>query len=272
MPGGNASFIDALPGKPGLAVANFFNYYDGSASASMRGPYGGLIAGSLDATAYSDTVVALYIWMEVKGKVQVTPAGGQTFSGSRTDRADGIGDIAISPFMLGWTALNGDLKYDTRLWIYAPTGEYNKGKLANVGRNYWTLEPVVSLSYISSKIGLELSAFAGLDFNTENDDTNYRSGTQFHLDVTAAEHLPLLGGIIGVGATAFYYQQLEGDSGSGATLGDFKGRTMGIGPVVSYTMKVWEKDLAAEVKWLPEMDVGNRLKGDSIWFKVAMAF
>jgi hypothetical protein len=292
MPGVNASFIDALPGKPGLAVANFFNYYDASASKTKQLPYGGLITtGSLDATAYSDTIVALYetplkllgghyafgvaipyVWMEVKGNVQVTGPGGQTVSRSRTDRANGIGDIGISPFMLGWTALNGDLKYDTRLWIYAPTGDYDKGKLANVGKNYWTFEPAVSLSYISSKIGLELSAFAGLDFNTENDDTNYRSGTQFHLDVTAAEHLPLLGGIIGVGATAFYYQQIEGDSGSGATLGDFKGRTMGIGPVVSYATKVWGKDLAAEAKWLPEMDVGNRLKGDSIWFKVGMVF
>ena len=33
-PGAAASFIDALPGKPGLAIANFFNFYDGSASIS----------------------------------------------------------------------------------------------------------------------------------------------------------------------------------------------------------------------------------------------
>jgi hypothetical protein len=290
MPGAAASFIDALPGKPGLAVANFFNYYDGNASKQL--PVGGLITGSLDATAYSDTVVALYktplkllggnyafgvaipyAWVEAKGKLQATGPEGQNITRTKTERADGIGDILLYPFMIGWTALNGDLKYDVRLGIYAPTGDYTKGNLANVGKNYWTFEPMVALSYISSKIGFELSAFAGLDFNTKNNDTEYQSGTQFHLEITAAEHFPLFGGLIGVGANFFYYQQISADSGPGtAVLGDFKGRTIGIGPVVSYVTKVWGKDLVAEVKWLPELDVGNRLEGDYVWFKLGMSF
>jgi hypothetical protein len=291
MPGGAASFIDALPGKPGLAVANFFNFYDGSASTSRQLPFGGLVTAGLDATAYSDTVVALYqtplkllggyyavgvvipyVWMRAKGEVQVTGPGGVTITSTVRDTANGIGDITLYPFMLGWIGLNGDLKYDARLGIYAPTGDYDKGKLANLGKNYWTFEPTVSLSYISSKIGLELSAFAGMDFNTKNHKTDYRSGTQFHLDFTVAEHLPLFGGIIGLGANAFYYQQITGDSGSGASLGDFKGHTLGIGPVLSYATKIWKKDLVAEVKWLPEIEVKKRLKGDYIWFKLGMVF
>ncbi len=292
MPGASASFIDELPGKPGLAVANFFNYYDASASRTQRVPVGGFTVGSLDATAYSDTVVALYetplkllggdyalgvaipyVWLKAKGEVRVTGPGGQTFTRSKTERAEGFGDILLYPFMIGWTALNRDLKYDVRLGIYAPTGDYDKGSLANVGKNYWTFEPAVSVSYISSKIGLELTAFAGLDFNTKNHDTDYQSGTQFHLDITAAEHLPLFGGLMGVGTNFFYYQQVGADSGPGTSiLGDFKGRTIGIGPVISYVRKVWGKDLVAEVKWLPEVDVGNRLKGDYVWFKLGMAF
>jgi hypothetical protein len=287
MPGGNASFIDTLPGKPGLAVANFFNFYDASASASRQLPFGGLITASLDATAYSDTVVALYqtplkllggyyavgvavpfVWVEAKG--EVTGPLGNTFT--KRDKASGIGDILFYPFMLGWTGLKGDLKSDVRLGIYAPTGDYDKGELANIGKNYWTFEPAVSLSYISSKIGLELSTFAGMDFNTKNAKTDYETGTQFHLDLTVAEHLPLFGGVIGIGANGFYYQQISGDSGSGAVLGDFKGRTVGIGPVLSYITKIWGRDLAAELKWLPEIDVKNRLEGDYIWFKLGMVF
>jgi hypothetical protein len=290
-PGANASFIDTLPGKPGLAIANFFNFYDGSASTSKQLPFGGSVTAGLDATAYSDTVVALYqtplkllggyyavgvaipyVWMRVKGEVQLTGPRGGTITGTMRDKASGIGDITLYPFMLGWTGLNGDLKYDVRFGIYAPTGDYDKGKLANVGKNYWTFEPAVSVSYLSTKIGLELSAFAGMDFNTKNHKTDYRTGTQFHLDFTAAEHLPLLGGIIGVGANAFYYQQITGDSGSGALLGDFKGRTVGIGPVLSYATKIFKKDLVAEVKWLPEIEVKKRIKGDYIWFKLGMVF
>jgi len=286
-PGANASFIDALPGKPGLAIASYFNFYDGSASLGVPLPLGGSIAAGINATAYSDTILALYqtplkllggyyavgaaipyVWLKVKG--QVTGPLGNTIN--VRDRANGIGDITLYPFMLGWTALNGDLKYDVRFGVYAPTGDYDKGKLANVGKNYWTFEPAVSFSYISSKIGLELSAFAGMDFNTENHKTDYRTGTQFHLDLTVAEHLPLFGGLIGVGANVFYYQQITGDSGSGATLGDFKGRTVGIGPVVSYVTKILKKDLVAEVKWLPEIEVKHRIKGDYVWFKLGMLF
>jgi hypothetical protein len=68
--------------------------------------------------------------------------------------------------------------------------------LANVGKNYWTFEPMMSLSCLSSKIGLESSAFAGVDVNTKNDDTDNQTGTQFHLDLAVAQHLPLFGGFI----------------------------------------------------------------------------
>jgi hypothetical protein len=292
-PGATASFIDTLPGKPGLAIANYFNYYDGSGSGSKRLSFGGLITANLDATAYSNTILALYqtplqllggyysvgaaipyVWMEAKGKVRY-PApvpGGGTVTRSKRDSANGIGDITLYPFMLGWTGLDGQLKCDARFGIYAPTGDYDKGELANIGKNYWTFEPSASLSFMSSKMGLELTAFAGVDFNTENHKTDYHSGDQFHLDVTAAQHLPFLGGAIGVGANGFYYQQVTGDSGSGATLGDFRGRTVGVGPVVSYITKIFGKDLVTEIKWLPELSVKHRLEGDFIWFKLGMAF
>jgi hypothetical protein len=288
LPGGAATFVDAFPGKDGLAVANFVSYYGGSADISSLG---GLVTAGIDATAWADTVVALYrtplkllggnyavgaaipyVWMEVKGQVQRPTLQGGTVTRTERDTANGLGDITFYPFMLGWSALGGDLKYDVRLGIYIPTGDYEKGKLANVGKNYWTFEPMVSMSYISSKIGLELSAYAGVDFNTENNATDYQSGNQFHLAFTIAEHLPLLGGIIGVGANGFYYEQISGDSGAPAFLGDFKGRTVGIGPVLSYITKVWNKDLVAEVKWLPELDVSHRMKGDIVWFKLAMQF
>ena len=284
-PGEMASFFDALPGRPGLAVANYFMYYDGSARAEDSLPFGGLVTTDSHARAYSDSVMLMYetnwkllgghyvpavaipyVWLEVDGKV-TGPLGPV---GTR-DSANGLGDILMYPFMLGWT--NGDLKYDLRLGVYAPTGEYEKGRLANIGKNYWTLEPMVSVSWLSSKIGTEVSAYAGMDFSTRNDATDYQSGNVFHIDATVAQHLPLGKlGAIGLGANAFYYQQVTGDSGSGAVLGDFEGHTVGVGPVLSFVTKVGKTALAAEVKWLPELGVKNRLKGDYIWVKVGLAF
>jgi hypothetical protein len=285
-PGAVASFADALPGAPGWAVGNYFMYYDAGAAATRSLPLGGLIAFDLSTRAYADSVLAFYetpltllggkytvglgvpyVSLEVDGKV-TGPRGNII---AMHDSASGLGDITLYPFMVAW--VKGDLKYDVRLGIYAPTGDYEVGRLANLGKNYWTVEPMVSASWISSKRGIEVSAYAGVDFNTENPDTDYKSGSVFHVDATLAQHVPLGKlGIAGLGANVFVYEQLTGDSGAGATLGFFEGRTAGIGPVLSLITKVGGADLVAELKWLPEMDVKNRVKGDYIWFKLGVAF
>lgn len=282
-PGATADFIDTLPGKPGLVVADAFTYYHGSATPPID--FAGNPTLNAHATLYADSIFALYetpwtllggnyaaatvipyVWMQVKGDVRTGPINRHV-----SDSANGLGDITLYPFILGWTN-SADMKYDVRLGVYAPTGNYDKGRLANPGRNYWTFEPALSFSWLSTKIGTEVTVFGGFDFNTENNDTHYQSGTSFHLDGTVAQHLPLFGGIAGVGAEGFMYQQISADSGSGATLGDFEGHTVGVGPVVSYAHKIGEANLAGEVKWLPEVDTQNRLKGSYVWVKLGVVF
>lgn len=293
LPGTTASFIDAFPGNPGaLAVLNYFTYYDASAPANRQLPLGGLLTAGIDATVYADTIAAVYqtpwevaggglafgmaipyVWVEIEGQAQrIGPGGtpGPVFA--TRDTANGIGDLTLIPFILGWTNLLPDLKFDTRLSVFAPTGEYDVGQLANVGKNYWTFEPGIMASWLSSKIGTEVSLYAGVDFNLENQDMDYTSGTSLHLDLTVAQHLPLLGGIIGVGANGFYYQQLSGDSGADAVLGDFEGHTLGIGPVLSYVRPIGQSQLLTEIKWLPELDVNKRMEGDFLWFKLGFLF
>jgi len=84
--------------------------------------------------------------------------------------------------------------------------------------------------------------------------------------------LPVGPGFLGVGAEAFYLQQISGDSGAGARFGDFKGRTVGIGPVLTYILPYGKSTFVAEVRWLPELDVKYRLDGDYIWLKLVAQF
>ena len=285
MPGATASFIDMPPAKGGFVYANLFTYYSGSINAGRQLNLGGQIVGGVNATVYADTSLFLYatpleifggkysvgvavpyVWMGVTGTVTTNRR-----TVTKTDTADGFGDVQIMPFMLGWK--KGDLSWGLTMSVYAPSGSYNKGALANVGLNYWTFEPSVSVSWLSSKIGLEISAVAGFDMSTKNETTDYYSGNVLHLDATIAEHLPVGKGFLGVGASAFYYQQVSGDHGSGAKLGGFEGRTVGVGPVLSYATKVGGKtDMVAEVKWLPELGTQKRLQGDTVWFKLAFSF
>jgi hypothetical protein len=259
-----------------------------TSNIEMLGGFYTLPCGILGAK-YSVGIIVPYMWMDVKGTINLDRnlnlervildkfAKDFSFSRSRTftanDSANGISDMILIPFWLSWN--KGDFKWGTQLNIYAPTGEYNTGQLANVGLNYWTFEPMVSFSYLSKKIGLEITTTAGFDFNTTNNDIDYHSGDVFHVDATIAEHLPLFGyGIIGLGANAFYWKQFNADSGSGARLGSFETLMAGVGPVLSYVSPPFCGGhlITAEFKWLPQIDTDKTLKGDYIWFKAAVTF
>ncbi len=290
QPGTTSSFIDMLPdrGTSTFVYANAFLYYHGAAGASRDLQLGGQVAANIKTTFYADTSIFLYqapwtllggqyaaavavpyVWLDVKASLLLSS---KRFTLGRQARGtdNGFGDIELLPLMFGW--IKDDLKWQGTFGIYAPTGNFTKDALANVGKNYWTFEPGAAASYLSSKYGFEMTAFTGFDFNTENGTTNYQTGDQFYLDGTVAEHLPLFGGFIGAGANGFFYQQITGDGGSGARLGGFEGMTAGIGPVISYAYSFGGLDLAAEAKWLPEVGVTNRLSGNTVWFKLALSF
>lgn len=84
--------------------------------------------------------------------------------------------------------------------------------------------------------------------------------------------LPLGAGFLSIGFNGFCYEQIQGDSGSGAKLGGFQGRTVGIGPALGYIFPVGENTLVAEVRWLPELDTKRRLEGDFLWLKLVYQF
>jgi hypothetical protein len=205
------------------------------------------------------------VWTEIKANVR-SHGKFQFSQGS----ANGLGDILIFPVMLGWT--RGNWRWQTQLNVFAPTGNFKVGRLANLGKNFWTFGPAAGISYLSLANGLEATAFAGIDFNTRNHATAYQSGEQFHLDATSAYHLPILGGIGGLGAQVFYYQQITPDGGSGAGLGSFESSTVGIGPVLSYVTQFGKVQFIGEVKWLPELDSNHRLQGQSEWLKLILVF
>ena len=59
----------------------------------------------------------------------------------------------------------------------------------NIGRNYWSFDTVMAATWFNAETGTELSVIPGLMMNTENPDTNYRTGTEFHVDAVANQFL-----------------------------------------------------------------------------------
>jgi len=286
LPGSMASFIDSVPlTKTFLMRANIIRY-NGSVGPTKPLPIAGQTTLGADVSlwgfgltvlwrppldlgerwSYAMSATIPYLMVDVD--VDATSTLGSL---ARSGSTNGLGDIVLMPLMLNYN-VNPDFNVSFRLGFYAPTGNYEVGRLANTGKNFWTIEPVLGLMYFGQKNGIEASAFVGADFNTENEDTNYKSGTQFHVDGTLAQHFPWLGGLAGGGVSAYYYQQVTGDSGSGAMFGDFKGRTVGGGPVVSYIRKISGHDTVFELKWLHEFETENRLEGNIVWLKAVYKF
>jgi hypothetical protein len=279
-PGAVATLIDLAPTKTGWIMEPIYLHYSGDAGASVQTPLIGQIALGLKVKSDSVLLGGLYAFQQpVLGahytagaylpyvSVDVEATLSTAFgSRSRKDSTSGVGDMTLIPAMLAWKS--GSWQYNALLPIYAPTGSFKTDRLANPGLNYWTFDPTVGVSYNNEKNGFNAALYAGLSFNTTNSDTNYRSGTLLHFDGSVQQLFPAGTGFLGIGAEAFYLDQVSGDSGSGARLGDFEGRTMGIGPVLTYVLPLGKEALVAELRWLPETSVKNRLDGDYVWLKV----
>jgi hypothetical protein len=181
----------------------------------------------------------------------------------RNQANNGLGDLTVSPVILSWHTPN--LHYAAGLDIVAPIGAYDKGDLANIGRNYWTFTPVFAVTYMSDE-GYEASGKFMYDFNTENNDTNYQSGQEFHLDYTFAKKF----GAFSAGVGGYYYKQVTDDEVNGRTVGSdgYKGQAFAIGPQFKYDYR----NMSFVFKYQKEMFVENKPEGDKFWFNLIYAF
>jgi hypothetical protein len=284
-----ADFSGMPPTQSGFYLGNYFlDYHNGTFSGNRQLPLGGVFAAGVTANLQAEVPLVIYaypfnfhditfssgiavpfVWTDVKVSATFDRNGNQ-ISGARRQSVSGLGDIQLMPIMAGWT--NGDFKLGGLFNVWAPSGDFDTGQLANQGLGYWTFEPMLAFSWISSKIGTEFSVFSGVDFNTRNNTTDYQSGDIFHVDATLAQHLPLFGGIAGAGASAFYLKQISGDSGSGARLGSFEAESYGVGPTLSYVHKIGKSDLIVDGSWLPQLHSVNTPKGNYWWFKLTLTF
>lgn len=290
FPGSMSSFVDGVPPSETVILRLNVLDYQGEFDDGIHVPVAGLAALDVEVDSFAVALTGLwrppidlgekwsyaaaitvpYIDLDVEADVAI-PNDPMQRTVRRKDSASGLGDILLLPLMLNYN-VSPALNYNFRVGLYAPSGEYEAGKLANQGKNFWSIEPTAAMIYLNPKTGRELSAFLGVTFNQENDDTDYKSGTQAHMEITAAQHFPLCGGLGGAGLSGFWYQQIADDSGDGATFGGFRARALGIGPVVSYTGKLGTNDLIAEFKWLHESGVKRRAEGDTLFLKVVLKF
>jgi hypothetical protein len=182
-----------------------------------------------------------------------------------SDSTAGLGDIVLIPFALFWN--KGNIHTSFGLSVVTPTGDYDTKNLINNGLNYWSLDTNFALTYLDLEKGRDLSFNLGYIYNTENQDTDYQTGQELHLDVVLNQ---FLSETFAIGIQGFFLKQITGDSGNGALLGDFKAEAAGIGPALLWTTKIGKQDVSFIAKWLHDFHAENRLEGDSIFLTFAL--
>ena len=179
MPGSMASFMDGVPAEPGFIARLNYLHYSGSTGIDRSLPIAGLTVADVDAVSdafgltllwapdwkmgenWSYAMSATIPWLSMEVEASLENASfGKPQTIRRSDRESGLGDIIVMPLMLN-QKVNPDLNLNYRLAIYAPTGDYEVGRLANTGKNFWTIEPTAALMYFGQKTVLRALFFWG---------------------------------------------------------------------------------------------------------------
>jgi hypothetical protein len=129
-------------------------------------------------------------------------------------------DIFVIPAALNWTI--GDFRINPQLFVVVPTGKYQKGTLANTGKNHWMSDPVFGLSYFSHKTATEFHS----DWRLCYLDTGSRYTLSQRRRLSSGGDSAAISA-----ANGFYYQQVTGDTGPGAVIGPNERTDIGVGPV-----------------------------------------
>jgi len=270
-PGFYGDFGMAFLPEPGTFFNNWLSYYHGTFSPAVPGL-------ALDLDYKTNTVV------EAPGIIhvpQMTVLGGhlgmaaflplvyteatETISGPgirqrKSEARFGLGDMYLVPLGILWNF--GDFNLLAYEGFIAPTGSYDRDRLLNTGRNYWSFDSNIGFTWLDQRGGHEVSSMIGYMANTTNGATDYRSGNDFHLDYLIGQYVSER---FAVGVTGSYYKQVNGDSGDGAILGGFMGRGNSIGPALLLTVEPWGKQITFTTKWLHEFEVKNRFAGDFVY-------
>ena len=269
LPGAAGDFGLAIPPKPGAQAANVVWIQSGDVDAA---PLQGRVEAGLDVTAVLDLAVLTYTWADALFGASYTagvivPFGHVGLEGTATgplgntvrqsQNAFNLSDITFVPLQLNWGA--GDFSFEIAETIFAPSGAYDTDRFVNLGRNHWSFDTGLAATWFHADTGTEVSLAPGIMVNTENRATDYRTGVEFHLDVTANQ---FLSPTFALGLRGYWYRQLTGDSGSGALLGDFKSDAVGIGPGFLWLPAFAGGWLAIAGTWIHDLDATNRFASD----------
>jgi hypothetical protein len=290
MPGTQGDFAMALIGPQGFYLRNDVAYFQGEIGSVTLGDRvfleaeqdvwidtvkliylaeGGILGGRFGAVAS----VPIVIDASVSGELS------PPFVGSKSGSRSGFADVTLTA-LLNWSS--GDHHVSTGLSVYVPVGAYDEDRSINLGRNYWSFDPVVTYTWLHPKRGHEVSFTTGFMFNTPNEATDYSSGTEWHLDLMLSQHFSkkfavgiegaLMRGITDDDGPLLDQANIVLDALGAESLDGFRAEYFGLGPALVVTPTIAGKDVNFIAKYLFDVDHENRFDSDYLMVSAALKF
>ena len=141
-------------------------------------------------------------------------------------------------------------------------------RIVNLGDGHASWHNGFGYTYFNERTGLEFSVVSGLTYNFRNPHTDYRNGLDWHTDLEASRFLSKQ---FYVGAVGYSFNQLTGDTGSGATLGPYLSRIAAVGPEAGILFPVGEMQGSLNLRGYWEFAAQNRSSGWNTWLVFSVA-
>ncbi|WP_235977396.1 SphA family protein [Sandaracinobacteroides hominis] len=290
---GGSSFYLLGSGGPGAAVlpplqGTFFDstfyLYGGDAKAEREFTVGGNVVAGLEALIPAEFLTMLFVpttnflggtlavgatlpigFPTVRADAILTGPLGNQRSLARSDSALVLGDPVLNA-NVGWKAgANSHIAAMTQVSV--PIGQYRKDQLANLAFHRWIVDTSLAYSWNDPKAGWDISAKAGVTFNGTNSYTDYNSGNEFHIEGAIEKSFSKA---ISAGIQAYHFEQISGDSGDGAVLGDFKGRVSAVGVTAANNFVIGHMPATVRARLFREFGAKNRMEGTSFFLSLSV--
>ena len=155
-----------------------------------------------------------------------------------------------------------------------PTGHFARSDSLNIGSNFYTVSPSVGITYTAPSFfgvffgeATQISSRVFYNYYTENDDTDYTSGSTFSIDFSLTE----INGPWQYGIAGFAFTQIENDEING-TEGGTRAGALNVGPIVGYNFMVGDRMLSSKLKLMATLEGKNITQSYGATFSIGTSF
>ncbi|MDS9469070.1 transporter [Paracoccus sp. MBLB3053] len=279
---GSRTSLGGIVAPPGTYTQQSFYYYEGSNGAEIV--RNGKLELGVDAKALLGLASLLWVpttdpimggrpylsltlpygYKDVSADGTLTVPGGPVFRAERGDDSFTFGDPVVGGG-IGWG--QGPVFGSLNFLVNVPIGDYSDTRSSNIAFNRWAYDVTGAVTWMNPETGWQANFATGVTFNGENDDTDYDSGNELHVEASVGK---AINEKVTLSLQGYYYKQITGDSGDGALLGDFEGEVSALGPAIAWNSDWNGTPVSFEARWFHEFEAKNRLEGDAVLFNITI--